>query len=234
MRSARAGRAVSTPGAGALPRPAAPSRRRSRTTAPASRPRLPGRPDVALNVVVGQTLGLRQNQLALSGIEVVRELTPELPPIAGDIHQIEQVFLNLLLNAEQAILEGEQGGHITVRTRVAEAGRAVEAEGEDDRPGIAPPALPPVFEPFFTTKTVGSGTGLGLSVSYGIVQEHGGRLRGERRAARAGGAAARRGGAPGRPPGRGGRAGRPPRAPPPRRPPPGGATRSAARRAVPA
>ncbi|OGK84303.1 MAG: hypothetical protein A2050_08235 [Candidatus Rokubacteria bacterium GWA2_73_35] len=141
-----------------------------------SRQRPPERTAVDLNVVVEQTLGLRQNQLALSGIEVVRELTPELPPIAGDIHQIEQVFLNLLLNAEQAILEGEQGGHITVRTRVAEAGRAVEAEVEDDGPGIAPAAFPHVFEPFFTTKTVGSGTGLGLSVSYGIVQEHGGRL----------------------------------------------------------
>ncbi|HKZ60187.1 MAG TPA: ATP-binding protein, partial [Candidatus Thermoplasmatota archaeon] len=141
-----------------------------------SRQRPPERTAVDLNVVVEQTLGLRQNQLALSGIEVVRELTPELPPIAGDTHQIEQVFLNLLLNAEQAILEGEQGGHITVRTRVAEAGRAVEAEVEDDGPGIAPAAFPHVFEPFFTTKTVGSGTGLGLSVSYGIVQEHGGRL----------------------------------------------------------
>ena len=141
-----------------------------------SRQRPPERTAVDLNVVAEQTLALRQNQLALSGIAVVRELTPELPPVAGDTHQLEQVFLNLLLNAEQAILEGQQGGRITVRTRPAEAGRAVEAQVEDNGPGIAPAAFPHVFEPFFTTKTVGVGTGLGLSVSYGIVQEHGGRL----------------------------------------------------------
>jgi PAS domain S-box-containing protein len=141
-----------------------------------SRQRPPERVAVYLNDLIDQTLSLRQNQLALSGIVVQKEYVPDLPSISGDPHQLEQVLLNLLLNAEQAILEGKSGGRITLRTRVAEAGRAVEAQIVDDGAGIAPDALSHVFEPFFTTKTVGTGTGLGLSVSYGIVQEHGGRL----------------------------------------------------------
>jgi two-component system NtrC family sensor kinase len=84
--------------------------------------------------------------------------------------------LNLLLNAEQAMLEAKTGGRIVITTNISRDGREVHAEVIDDGPGISPDALPHVFEPFFTTKTVGSGTGLGLSVSYGIVEEHGGRL----------------------------------------------------------
>jgi len=86
------------------------------------------------------------------------------------------VFLNLLLNAEQAILELRPQGRILVRTRVSADNRTIYADVVDDGPGILPDALPRVFEPFFTTKTVGSGTGLGLSVSYGILEEHGGKL----------------------------------------------------------
>ncbi len=141
-----------------------------------SRQRPPERAAVNLNEVIERTLSLRVNQLTLSGIAVVRDYTPELPPIGGDPHQLEQVLLNLLLNAEQAILDGKRVGCITLRTTIAEEGRAVEAQITDDGPGIPAEALPHVFEPFFTTKVVGTGTGLGLSVSYGIVQEHGGRL----------------------------------------------------------
>jgi len=99
-----------------------------------------------------------------------------LPPVMADPHQLEQVFLNLLLNAEQAMLEGKSGGRITLNTTVSRDGRMVHAEVIDDGPGIPQDALPHVFEPFFSTKPVGSGTGLGLSVSYGIVEEHGGHL----------------------------------------------------------
>jgi two-component system NtrC family sensor kinase len=94
----------------------------------------------------------------------------------ADPHQLEQVFLNLLLNAEQAMMEAKHGGRITLTTGVNRDGRMVFAEVIDDGPGIPQEALPHVFEPFFTTKTVGTGTGLGLSVSYGIVEEHGGHL----------------------------------------------------------
>jgi len=138
--------------------------------------RAPERVAVGMNEIIERSLGLRLNHLTLSGIEVTRDYAPSLPLIAGDPHQLEQVFLNLLLNAEQSILEGRRGRRITLGTSVAEAGRAVEARVTDDGPGIPAEALPHVFEPFFTTKAVGSGTGLGLSVSYGIVQEHGGRL----------------------------------------------------------
>jgi CheY-like chemotaxis protein len=141
-----------------------------------ARQRPPERAAVKLNAVIEQTLALRTHQLALSGIAVDTAFEPELPDITGDAQQLEQVFLNLLLNAEQAIREVKSQGHILVRTRMSPDGRTIHADVIDDGPGIPPEALPRVFEPFFTTKTVGSGTGLGLSVSYGILEEHGGKL----------------------------------------------------------
>ena len=141
-----------------------------------SRQRPPEHLGVDLKEVLERTLALRVNQLSLSGIAVEKEYARDLPVIAADPQQLEQVFLNLLLNAEQALMDAKRGGRILLRTRVAEEGRAVEVQVLDDGPGIPPDALPHVFEPFFTTKAIGSGTGLGLSVSYGIVQEHGGRL----------------------------------------------------------
>jgi two-component system NtrC family sensor kinase len=139
-----------------------------------ARQRPPERSSVDLNTVIEQTLALRLNQLTISGIRVERELAKDLPLIAGDVQQIEQVFINLLLNAEQAILDARVGSRITLRTRVH--GDMVVAQVVDDGPGIPPDVISRVFEPFFTTKSVGSGTGLGLSVSYGIIEEHGGRL----------------------------------------------------------
>ena len=101
-----------------------------------------------------------------------------MPPAEGDVHQLQQVFLNLLLNAEHAIMTGGTGDTIRVRARERTEGerRWVVVEFEDNGPGIPPEVMPRIFEPFFTTKKVGEGTGLGLSVSYGIVQQHGGRL----------------------------------------------------------
>jgi PAS domain S-box-containing protein len=134
------------------------------------------RTTVAVNEVLEQTLALRINQLTVSGIAVEKKFARGLPPVLADPHQLEQVFLNLLLNAEQAMLEGKTGGRIILNTTVSRDGRMVHAEVIDDGPGIPHDALPHVFEPFFSTKPVGSGTGLGLSVSYGIVEEHGGHL----------------------------------------------------------
>jgi PAS domain S-box-containing protein len=134
------------------------------------------RTTVNVNEVLEQTLALRINQLTVSGIAVEKKLLRGLPPVMADPHQLEQVFLNLLLNAEQAMLEGKTGGRIILSTTVSRDGRMVHAEVIDDGPGIPHDALPHVFEPFFSTKPVGSGTGLGLSVSYGIVEEHGGHL----------------------------------------------------------
>jgi PAS domain S-box-containing protein len=134
------------------------------------------RTTVNTNEVLEQTLALRINQLTVSGIAVEKKFARGLPPVMADPHQLEQVFLNLLLNAEQAMLEGKSGGRIILNTTVSRDGRMVHAEVIDDGPGIPHDALPHVFEPFFSTKPVGSGTGLGLSVSYGIVEEHGGHL----------------------------------------------------------
>jgi two-component system NtrC family sensor kinase len=140
-----------------------------------ARQRAPERVAVDINQVIEQTLALRQHQLALSAITVERDLA-ELPTVTGDPQQLQQVFLNLVLNAEQAILAARRGSQITFRTRRSDDGRFVRADVVDDGPGISAADLPHVFEPFFTTKEVGLGTGLGLSVSYGIVQEHDGTL----------------------------------------------------------
>ena len=141
-----------------------------------ARQRPPERTSVDMQEVLEQTLALRLNQLALSSIAVRREYAETLPAIAADSHQLEQVFLNLLLNAEQAILSAGRPGEIVVRTAPGPTTDTVTVQIVDDGPGIAPEDLGRVFEPFYTTKEVGQGTGLGLSVSYGIVQEHGGRL----------------------------------------------------------
>jgi signal transduction histidine kinase/ActR/RegA family two-component response regulator len=141
-----------------------------------ARQRPPERGAVNVRQVVEQTLALRINQLTLSKIAVHTDFADNVPLTTGDAQQLEQVFLNLLLNAEQAILEAKAQGEITLITRVREDGPTIVAQIIDDGPGIPPDSLPRIFEPFYTTKTVGMGTGLGLSVSYGIVQEHGGRL----------------------------------------------------------
>ena len=148
-----------------------------------SRQRKPERRAVDLRDIVRQVLSLRETQLTLSGIRVETELGEDVPAAEGDPQQLQQVFLNLILNAEQAILGSGVGGrrtgdHVRISTstrRVGEATRVI-AQVADNGPGIPADVLPRVFEPFFTTKKVGEGTGLGLSVSYGIVEQHGGRL----------------------------------------------------------
>jgi signal transduction histidine kinase len=139
-----------------------------------------------LREVVRQILSLRETQLGVSGIRVETELAEDTPPVEADAHQLQQVFLNLILNAEQAILGSGVGGrrvgdHIRITTggRRDDDGQWAVARIADNGPGIAPAVLPRVFEPFFTTKKVGEGAGLGLSVSYGIVGQHGGRLSAE-------------------------------------------------------
>jgi len=150
-----------------------------------ARQRPPERAPVDLHQIIDQTLALRLNQLTLSGVVVERDFAPDLPLLTGDLHQLEQVFLNLLLNAEQAIVgASDRGGRIVFQTRLADGGATVCASIIDDGPGIPEEALSRVFEPFFTTKDVGAGTGLGLSVSYGIVEEHQGLLTVESRPGR--------------------------------------------------
>ncbi len=132
-----------------------------------------------VNEIIERTLALRAYELKLENIEVELVLDRGLPQVLADAAQLQQVVLNLIVNAEQAIVMGREEdmrtGHILMRTRCL-AGDRLSMEISDDGPGIAPGIVSRIFDPFFTTKPPGLGTGLGLSIVYGIVQEHGGEV----------------------------------------------------------
>ena len=130
---------------------------------------------VSINAVIEAALDLRRYELSVNNIEVALNLRPELPRTMADEHQIQQVALNLILNAEQSMLEAYGGGRLTVATE--QVGNMIHLIVTDTGPGIAPENLEKIFDPFFTTKDVGKGSGLGLSICYGIIQEHGGTIR---------------------------------------------------------
>ena len=136
---------------------------------------------IDLNAVVDETLALRVHEQQEKTIDVVRALATGLPPVFADGHQIQQVLLNLVINAEQAMTTANGRGSIVIRTwhdGERNDGRdVVSLEVSDDGPGIPADVQGRVFDPFFTTKDVGKGTGLGLTVAYAIAQEHGGRIR---------------------------------------------------------
>ncbi|MEP6990801.1 MAG: PAS domain S-box protein [bacterium] len=130
-----------------------------------------------LNDIVTDTLELRRYALRTAGIVVTLELDGALPVTWADPFQLQQVVLNLVVNAEQALTGTGAEGRITVRTARAGGGTTLVLSIADNGPGIARDQLARIFNPFFTTKPVGEGTGLGLSISDGIVHEHGGRFR---------------------------------------------------------
>ncbi|HEY0997721.1 MAG TPA: PAS domain S-box protein [Gemmatimonadaceae bacterium] len=134
----------------------------------------PERRTTDLNQVVLDTLELRGYAMRVAGIELEPELDPALPLTWADPFQLQQVFLNLLGNAEQALRDHPGDRRVTLRT--AQAGDRLHVIVTDTGPGIPPEYLGRIFDPFFTTKPVGEGTGLGLSISDGIVREHGGRI----------------------------------------------------------
>lgn len=131
---------------------------------------------VDVNQVVRETLALRAYEQRVSNIQRIDALASGLPPVFADGHQIKQVLLNLVINAEQAMLTSHGRGTLVVRTWHDEDRRVVLLEISDDGPGVPQEVQQRVFDPFFTTKEVGQGTGLGLSVAYALVQEHGGRI----------------------------------------------------------
>ena len=131
---------------------------------------------VDLNQVVRETLALRRYEQRLSNISILEALASGLPGVFADPHQIQQVMLNLIINAEQAMLGASGRGTLIIRTWHDPQKDAVILEVHDDGPGVPEDVQPRIFDPFFTTKDVGKGTGLGLTVAYAIVQEHNGRI----------------------------------------------------------
>ena len=132
----------------------------------------PQRKALQLNPILRRTVQLRSYDFQSHGVEVVEHLDQELPSVVGDSHQLQQVFLNILNNAYDAVGETGRAARIEIATR--RAGNSVEISFRDNGPGISHPDR--IFDPFFTTKEVGKGTGLGLSICYGIVHEHGGEI----------------------------------------------------------
>ncbi|MEP6900967.1 MAG: ATP-binding protein [Actinomycetota bacterium] len=128
--------------------------------------------EVNINKLLDDTLQLLEPQMRQSQIEIVKNYSAITPKIFGNAGKLQQVFTNLILNARDAIFGG---GQVTLMTALNETGEVV-VEVSDTGEGIAPENLSKIYDPFFTTKGVGSGTGLGLAVSYGIVQEHTGRI----------------------------------------------------------
>lgn len=137
-----------------------------------SRESLPDKKPSSVNAIIGNTLALIGNQSFFHDIHLVTEYAPDLPPIFVDPNQIEQVFINVMLNAAHAMAGS---GNLTIRTEVGEEGACASIAISDTGCGIPEENLSRIFDPFFTTKE-GKGTGLGLSVSYGIVENHGGQI----------------------------------------------------------
>jgi signal transduction histidine kinase/CheY-like chemotaxis protein len=137
---------------------------------------------VDVNEIVERTVALRSYELKVENIAVESDLDPQLPPTMADPYQLQQILLNLLVNAEHALLEDRGKGRVRIRTRHVER-QAANSEGarillevSDDGPGIPAANVSRIFDPFFTTKPPGVGTGLGLSIVYGIVKQHGGEV----------------------------------------------------------
>ncbi|MGB8114812.1 MAG: PAS domain S-box protein [Candidatus Sulfotelmatobacter sp.] len=132
----------------------------------------PQRNPVQLNPILRRTIQLRSYDFASHGVDVIEHLDEGLPDIIGDAHQLQQVFLNILNNAYDAVHETGRPARIEIMTTKAD--QAVEVSFCDNGNGVSDPDR--IFDPFFTTKEVGKGTGLGLSICYGIVKEHGGEI----------------------------------------------------------
>jgi two-component system, NtrC family, sensor kinase len=126
--------------------------------------------------VLSRAISSRAASLSRAAIEVTRDEAADLPAVLGDPLLMHQAFLNILINAEHAILGTGQAGRIEVTAMYDAHDHRVVTSVKDSGPGIATEALPRIFDPFFTTKDVGQGTGLGLAITYGIIQEHGGTI----------------------------------------------------------
>ena len=120
-----------------------------------------------------RTLFLLENQTLFQNITIEKDLAEDFPMLVGDIQQLNHLFMNIILNAAQAM---EGSGTLTLKTFLLPDGEKIVIEISDNGPGIPEEHLPHIFDPFFTTKEEGKGTGLGLSLVYNIVENHGGRI----------------------------------------------------------
>jgi len=128
---------------------------------------------VDVNETLDQVVSLLAHQFELDNIALIRQSDRNIPLLVADEEKLKQVFMNLLMNARQSI---SGTGRITVKTAHNTSAHEITIEISDTGCGIPPDIIGKIFDPFFTTKPVGEGTGLGLSVSYGIVQDHNGRI----------------------------------------------------------
>ncbi|MEE8471359.1 MAG: PAS domain S-box protein, partial [Dehalococcoidia bacterium] len=129
---------------------------------------------ISINEVVQKSLELHAYSMKVNNLEVITELAPELPNTMADFYQIQQVFVNIITNAEQAMTEAHGKGKLVVKTQTT--GEVIQIAFADDGPGIPEEDLKRIFDPFYTTKDVGRGTGLGLSICFGLVEQHSGRI----------------------------------------------------------
>ena len=142
-----------------------------------ARQRKPEKREVDLRKVLEESLTLREYDLKVNNVALEREIEADLPSVVADPHQLEQIFLNIVNNALDAMVENSgdgNGGSSVLKVRVFKKDPYVCVEFDDSGPGIKDPGR--IFDPFYTTKSVGKGTGLGLSICYGIVKEHGGEI----------------------------------------------------------
>jgi PAS domain S-box-containing protein len=138
-----------------------------------SRPSVVRKEPVQVNEIIEQALGILTHKIEISGARLVKNLAPDLPPVTCDSKQIQQALMNIIINGVEAM---PQGGTLTISSRRREPEKMVEVEIRDTGIGIPKAHLDNLFEPFFSTKAEGKGVGLGLSVSYGIINKHGGTI----------------------------------------------------------
>jgi two-component system NtrC family sensor kinase len=138
-----------------------------------SRPKKPHKQLTDLRITIDECLSLVEDRVLFHNIEVVRDYQEDLPPTVVDPAQMQQVFMNLITNAAEAM---DGVGRLTVTTRLNAEQRVVQAVFRDTGHGISEENMGRIFDPFFTTKEIGHGTGLGLAISFGIVKEHGGTI----------------------------------------------------------
>jgi signal transduction histidine kinase len=132
---------------------------------------------ISINEVIEKSLELNAYRMNVNNIEVLTELDPDLPRTMADFYQMQQLFVNIITNAEQAMTEILGQGKFSVKTQKID--EMIRITLTDDGPGISEDNMTRIFDPFFTTKDVGKGTGLGLSICFGIIQDHGGHLHAE-------------------------------------------------------